>query len=156
MIEEKLKLEDLLKSSPEVDDSEIIQEIAIIGAGVMGQGLAQTISSAGMDVLLIEKNEKQLKQSKTMLSETMDREIKRWGMTKSEKKAILSRIAWEANFDKVADRDLIIEAVDEDYNLKVSIFSELDKKAKTDCIFVSNTSTLSLTKLAETTSRPDK
>jgi len=156
MIEEKLKLEDLLKSSPEVDDSETIQEIAIIGAGVMGQGLAQTISSAGMDVLLIEKNEKQLKQSKTMLSETMDREIKRWGMTKSEKKAILSRIAWEANFDKVADRELIIEAVDEDYDLKVSIFSELDKKAKKDCIFVSNTSTLSLTKLAETTSRPDK
>jgi len=156
MMEGKLKLEDLLKSSPEVDDSETIQEIAIIGAGVMGQGLAQTISSAGMDVLLIEKNEKQLKQSKTMLSETMDREIKRWGMTKSEKKAILSRIAWEANFDKVADRDLIIEAVDEDYNLKVSIFSELDKKAKTDCIFVSNTSTLSLTRLAETTSRPDK
>lgn len=156
MIEEKLKLEDLLKSSPEVDDSETIQEIAIVGAGVMGQGLAQTISSAGMDVLLIEKNEKQLKQSKTMLSETMDREIKRWGMTKSEKKAILSRIAWEANFDEVADRDLIIEAVDEDYNLKKSIFSELDKKAKTNCIFVSNTSTLSLTKLAETTSRPDK
>lgn len=156
MMEGKLKLEDLLKSSPEVDDSETIQEIAIIGAGVMGQGLAQTISSAGMDVLLIEKNEKQLKQSRTMLSETMDREIKRWGMTKSEKKAILSRIAWEANFDKVADRDLIIEAVDEDYNLKVSIFSELDKKAKTDCIFVSNTSTLSLTRLAETTNRPDK
>lgn len=155
-MEGKLKLEDLLKSSPEVDDSETIQEIAIIGAGVMGQGLAQTISSAGMDVLLIEKNEKQLKQSRTMLSETMDREIKRWGMTKSEKKAILSRIAWEANFDKVADRDLIIEAVDEDYNLKVSIFSELDKKAKTDCIFVSNTSTLSLTRLAETTNRPDK
>ncbi len=156
MMEGKLKLEDLLRSSPEVDDSDTIQEIAIIGAGVMGQGLAQTISSAGMDVLLIEKNEKYLKHSKTMLSETMDREIKRWGMTKSDKKAILSRIAWEANFDKVADRDLIIEAVDEDYNLKVSIFSELDKKAKTDCIFVSNTSTLSLTKLAETTSRPDK
>jgi 3-hydroxybutyryl-CoA dehydrogenase len=156
MMEGKLKLEDLLKSSPEVDDSETIQEIAIVGAGVMGQGLAQTISSAGMDVLLIEKNEKKLKQSKSMISETMDREIKRWGMTKSEKKAILSRIAWEANFDKVADRDLIIEAVDEDYNLKRSIFTELDKKAKTDCIFVSNTSTLSLTKLAETTSRPDK
>ena len=155
-MEGKLKLEDLLKSSPEVDDSETIQEIAIVGAGVMGQGLAQTISSAGMDVLLIEKNEKQLKQSKSMISETMDREIKRWGMTKSEKKAILSRIAWEANFDKVVDRDLIIEAVDEDYNLKRGIFTELDKKAKKDCIFVSNTSTLSLTKLAETTNRPDK
>jgi 3-hydroxybutyryl-CoA dehydrogenase len=156
MIEEKLKLEDLLKSTPEVDDSDSINEIAIIGAGVMGQGIAQTISAAGMDVLIIEKNEKHLKQSKAMLSETMDREIKRWGMTKSEKKAILSRIAWDTNFDKISDRDLIIEAVDEDYDLKVNIFSQLDKKAKKECIFVSNTSTLSLTKISEKTSRPDK
>lgn len=152
----ELKLEDLLKSSPKVDDQNSVKEIAIIGAGVMGQGLAQTFSSAGMDVLLIEKNEKQLKQSKAMLSEYMDREIKRWAMTKSEKKAILSRIVWDTNFDKIADRDLIIEAVDEDFDLKVKIFTDLDKKAKKDCIFVSNTSTLSLTKIAEKTSRPDK
>ena len=152
----ELKLEDLLKSSPKVEDQNSVKEIAIIGAGVMGQGLAQTFSSAGMDVLLIEKNEKQLKESKAMLSENMDREIKRWAMTKSEKKAILSRIVWDTNFDKIADRDLIIEAVDEDFDLKVKIFTDLDKKAKKDCIFVSNTSTLSLTKIAEKTSRPDK
>ena len=109
-----------------------------------------------MDVIIIEKDEKHLKASKTMLSDSMDREIKRWGMTKSEKKAILSRIAWETTIDNIGDRDLIIEAVDEDYDLKVKIFSHLDKKAKKDCIFVSNTSTLSLTKIAETTSRPDK
>lgn len=156
MPEKELKLEDLLKSSPKVDDQNSVKEIAIIGAGVMGQGLAQTFSSAGLDVLLIEKNEKQLKQSKAMLSEYMDREIKRWAMTKSEKKAILSRIVWDTNFDKIADRDLIIEAVDEDFDLKVKIFTDLDKKAKKDCIFVSNTSTLSLTKIAEKTSRPDK
>jgi 3-hydroxybutyryl-CoA dehydrogenase len=152
----ELKLEDLLKSSPKVDDQDSVKEIAIIGAGVMGQGMAQTISAAGMDVLLIEKNDKKLKQSKAMLSEYIDREINRWAMTKSEKKSILSRIIWDTTFDKIADRDLIIEAVDEDFDLKVTIFSQLDKKAKKDCIFVSNTSTLSLTKIAETTSRPDK
>ena len=156
MSADKLTLEDLLKSSPEVEDTEAIQDIAIIGAGVMGQGIAQTISAAGLDVIVIEKDEKHLKTSKTMLSDSMDREIKRWSMTKSEKKAILSRIAWETTIDNIGDRDLIIEAVDEDYDLKVKIFSQLDKKAKKDCIFVSNTSTLSLTKLAETTSRPDK
>ena len=156
MPEKELKLEDLLKSSPKMNEHDSINEIAIIGAGVMGQGIAQTISSAGMDVLLIEKSEKHSKAAKAMLSETMDREIKRWAMTKSEKKTILSRITWEINYDKIADRDLIIEAVDEDFDLKVNIFSQLDKKAKKDCIFVSNTSTLSLTKLAETTSRPDK
>ncbi|HSW56755.1 MAG TPA: 3-hydroxyacyl-CoA dehydrogenase NAD-binding domain-containing protein [Ignavibacteriaceae bacterium] len=156
MPEKELKLEDLLKSSPKMSEQDNINEIAIIGAGVMGQGIAQTISAAGMDVLLIEKNEKKLKQSKAMLSESIDREIKRWAMTKSDKKAILSRIKWEINYDKIADRDLIVEAVDEDFDLKVNIFSQLDKQAKKDCIFVSNTSTLSLTKLAETTSRPDK
>ena len=156
MPEKELKLEDLLKSSPKVEDQDSVNEIAIIGAGVMGQGIAQTISSAGMDVLLIEKNEKTLKQSKAMLSESIDREIKRWAMTKSDKKSILSRIVWDTNFDKIADRDLIIEAVDEDYDLKVNIFSQLDKKAKKDCIFVSNSSTLSLTAISEKTSRPDK
>lgn len=156
MPQKELKLEDLLKSAPIVGDQDVINEIAIIGAGVMGQGIAQTISAAGMDVLLIEKNEKTLKASKTMLSEFMDREISRWGMTKSEKKAILSRITWETNYDKITDRDLIIEAVDEDYDMKVNIFLQLDKKAKKDCIFVSNTSTLSLTQISEKTSRPDK
>ena len=156
MIEDKLRLEDLLKSSPKTDEKDSIKDIAIIGAGVMGQGIAQTISSAGLDVLLIEKNENQLKHSKAMLSEYMEREIKRWAMTKSEKKAILSRIIWDTNFEQIGDRDLIIEAVDEDFDLKVNIFIELDKKAKNECIFVSNSSTLSLTKISERTSRPDK
>ena len=88
----------------------------------MGQGIAQTISSAGLDVLLIEKNEKQLKHSKSLLSDYMDREIKRWAMTKSDKKAILSRIIWDTSFEKIGDYDLIIEAVDEEFDLKVSSF----------------------------------
>ncbi len=158
MAEEKLTLEDLLKSTTETveTDDQAVNEIAIVGAGIMGQGIAQTISAAGLDVLVIERDEKHLKRAKEMLSESMDREIKRWGMTKSEKKSILSRIVWDTTIEKIGDRDLIIEAVDEDYDLKVEIFSQLDKKAKKDCIFVSNTSTLSLTKIAETTSRPDK
>lgn len=156
MPHKELKLEDLLKSSPKVEDQDSLKEIAIIGAGIMGQGLAQTFSSAGLDVLIIEKNEKQMKHSKNMLSETMDREINRWSMTKSEKKAILSRIIWDTNLDKIGDRDLIVEAVDEDFDLKVKVFTELDKKANNRCIFVSNSSTLSLTKISEKTSRPDK
>jgi 3-hydroxybutyryl-CoA dehydrogenase len=156
MIKDKLRLEDLLKSAPKVDDQDSINDIAIIGAGVMGQGIAQTISAAGLDVLLIEKNEKHLKHSQHALSEYMDREIKRWAMTKSDKKSILSRIIWDTNFEKIGDYDLIIEAVDEDFNLKVKIFTELDKTANENCIFVSNSSTLSLTKISEKTSRPEK
>lgn len=157
MQEEKLKLEDLLSHTRlETEGGESINNVAIIGAGVMGQGIGQTIAASGMEVLIIENGEKELKKAKAMLTETMDREIKRWAMTKSDKKAVLSRIKWETNFDRVSDRDLIIEAVYEDFDLKVQIFKELDKKAKDGCIFVSNTSTLSLTKISEMTNRPDR
>jgi 3-hydroxybutyryl-CoA dehydrogenase len=109
-----------------------------------------------VEVLIIEKNENELNSAKNKLSETIDREIKRWAMTSSDKKAILGRITWETNFENVDDCDLIIEAVTEDFKLKIDIFAELDKRAKKECIFVSNTSTLSLTKISETTTRPDK
>ncbi len=157
MQEQNLRLEDLLGKTKLSDDNKgVINNVAIIGAGIMGQGIAHTIAAAGIDVLVIEKDAEHLEKAKQDLSETIDREIKRWALTRSEKKSIFSRIKWEISLTKVAEYDLIIEAVDEDFNLKQLIFSELDSLAKKETIFVSNTSTLSLTKLAETTSRPDK
>jgi 3-hydroxybutyryl-CoA dehydrogenase len=156
MASEKLKLEDLLSRTKKYDTPDRINVVSIIGAGVMGQGIAQTIASAGIDVRLIEKNNDRLVKAKSALSESLDREIKRWSLTQSEKKSILSRIKWKINFEDIDKSDLIVEAVDEDLDLKKSIFKELDRLVKKDTIFVSNTSTLSLTKLAESTSREDK
>ncbi|MCL5030269.1 MAG: 3-hydroxyacyl-CoA dehydrogenase NAD-binding domain-containing protein [Bacteroidetes bacterium] len=157
MQEQNLRLEDLLGKTKIPDDNKgVINNVAIIGAGIMGQGIAHTVAAAGIDVLIIEKDAEHLDKAKLNLSETIDREIKRWALTQSEKKSILSRIKWEILLNQVAEYDLIIEAVDEDFNLKQLIFTELDSLAKKETIFVSNTSTLSLTKLAETTSRPDK
>ncbi len=157
MQNENIKLEDLLSKTKSVQtDIGNINSVAIIGAGVMGQGIAHTIAAAGMDVLMIEKDAAHLQKSKADLAESIDREIKRWAMTKTEKKSILSRIKWELSLNSVNEYDLIIEAVDEDFNLKQLIFMELDSIAKKETIFVSNTSTLSLTKLSETTSRPEK
>ena len=133
-----------------------INNVAIIGAGVMGQGIAHTIAAAGLEVMVIEKDVEHLEKSKQNLTESIDREIKRWAITQSEKKSILSRINWKFTLEKINEYDLIIEAVDEDFQLKQLIFSDLDSLANKDAIFVSNTSTLSLTKIAETTSRPDK
>ncbi len=155
MENEKLKLEDLLEKRNQYEEG-VINNIAIIGAGVMGQGIAQTIAAAGLEVLLIERDNKHLKKAKDVLSSSIDREIRRWSVTPSEKKAILSRIKWEIAFDKIKDCDLIIEAVDEDFELKKNIFQKADALADKDTIFVSNTSTLSLTKIAESTSRPEK
>jgi 3-hydroxybutyryl-CoA dehydrogenase len=157
MQEENLKLEDLLgKTKMSGNVSGTINNVAIIGAGVMGQGIAHTVAAAGLEVMIVEKDIEHLEKSKLDLIESIDREIKRWAITQSEKKSILNRINWKYTLEKINEYDLIIEAVGEDFQLKQLIFSELDSLAKKDAIFVSNTSTLSLTKIAEITSRQDK
>lgn len=156
MERENLKLEDLIDSNSLSDESERINSIAIIGAGVMGQGIAQSVAASGIEVVMIEKDGVHLENARISLTDSIDREIKRWVMTESDKKSILSRITWECKLEKARKCDLIIEAVDEDFELKKKIFQQLDQIALHDTIFVSNTSTLSLTQIAETTSRPDK
>ncbi|MEG8947188.1 3-hydroxyacyl-CoA dehydrogenase family protein [Rosettibacter firmus] len=156
MAEEKLKLEDLLGSVQRTEDYDRIDFVAIVGGGIMGQGIAQTISAAGIDVVIIEKDEDRIEKSKENLKASMEREIARWAMTQSEMKSILSRIKWTLDRNDIPECDLVIEAVDENYELKRKIFKELDEIAKPQTIFISNTSTLSLTKIAEVTNRRDK
>ncbi|MCX7875807.1 MAG: 3-hydroxyacyl-CoA dehydrogenase NAD-binding domain-containing protein [Melioribacteraceae bacterium] len=156
MADEKLKLQDLLTEVQRTEETERIEYVAIIGGGIMGQGIAQTISAAGIDVLIIEKDEERAEKSKEGLKASMEREISRWAMTQSEMKSILSRIKWETETTEIPNCDLVIEAVDENYDLKREIFKTLDAIAKPETIFISNTSTLSLTKIAEVTNRKDK
>jgi len=156
MQDENLRLEDLLSASTAPDAKPGINIVAIIGAGVMGQGIGQTIAAHGFEVLMVERDINLLEKSKVHLSDSIDYEIKRWSMTNSDKKAILGRIKWQNNLKNINEYDLIIEAVEEDFGIKVKVFQELDKLAKKEAIFVSNTSTLSLTKISEKTSRPDK
>ncbi|KAF0139027.1 MAG: 3-hydroxybutyryl-CoA dehydrogenase [Stygiobacter sp.] len=156
MADEKLKLEDLLGDVQRTEEKERIDYVAIIGGGIMGQGIAQTISAAGLDVLIVERDEEQVEKSKDSLKASMEREITRWAMTQSEMKSVLSRIKWTTDKSEIPECDLIIEAVDENYDLKKRIFKELDSIAKPETIFISNTSTLSLTKIADVTKRKDK
>jgi 3-hydroxybutyryl-CoA dehydrogenase len=156
MQEEQLKLEDLLGREKISDGLHYINNVAIIGAGIMGQGIAQTIASAGIEVKVIEKDKKHLDKANAKLSESIDREIRRWSITESEKRAILSRINWADSLEEIKNCELVIEAVEENFDLKVEIFKQMDKLAKKDAIFVSNTSTLSLTKISEATTRPDR
>lgn len=156
MANDKLRLEDLLSEVQRTDDSDRIEYVAIIGGGVMGQGIAQTISAAGIDVLLVELDKERMEKAKDSLKASMEREIARWAMTQSEMKSILSRIKWTFDKNEIPECDLIIEAVDENIELKKKIFRELDAIARPDTIFISNTSTLSLTKIAEATKRRDK
>lgn len=156
MADEKLKLEDLLGGVQRVEVDERIEYVAIIGGGIMGQGIAQTIATAGVDVAIVEVDEDRVLKAEENLKAGMEREIARWAMTQSEMKSILARIKWYTDLSEIPECDLVIEAVDENYDLKKKIFKELEAKAKPDTIFISNTSTLSLTKIAQVTNRPDK
>jgi len=156
MSDEKLKLEDLLNDAKQPIIHDAIEYVAIIGAGVMGQGIAQTVAAAGIDVIIIEKDEEQLEKAKESMKSAMMYEIDRWAMTESEMKSILSRINWNLDLNEVSECDLIIESVAENFHLKRLIFNRLDEIARPETIFVSNTSTLSLTTLAEVTRRADK
>jgi 3-hydroxybutyryl-CoA dehydrogenase len=106
--------------------------------------------------LMIETTLENVKIAKEQLNRHMEHEISRWSMTKSEMKSIMSRIQWSLDIDEVKDADFIIEAVEENFEQKKEIFISLDKVARPDTILVSNTSTLSLTQIAEGTSRPEK
>jgi 3-hydroxybutyryl-CoA dehydrogenase len=152
----EVTLNDLLGDIAQPEEVDKIELVAIIGAGVMGQGIAQTISSAGIDVLMIEKTIENVDLAKEHLSRNMEHEISRWAMTKSEMKSIMNKIQWSLDINDVKDADFIIEAVEENFETKRQIFTVLDRVAKQDTILVSNTSTLSLTKIAELTKRPDK
>jgi 3-hydroxybutyryl-CoA dehydrogenase len=153
---DNIKLEDLLGKTKLASKAEQINLVAVVGGGVMGQGIAQTVAGSGIETIVIEKDENQLEKAQKNLSESIDREINRWTLTKSEKKSIFARIHWDIDLKKVHECELIIEAVDEDFELKRDIFRKLDKIVKNETIYISSASTLSLTKIAETTDRPDK
>lgn len=156
MAKDNLKLEDLLEDANQHDNGSQFEYVAIIGAGIMGQGIAQTVAAAGIEVIIIEKDEKHLEKGKAQIENSMNHEIERWAMTESEKRAILSRIRWHLDINEASECDLIIESIVENYQLKRVLFKKLDEIASPNTILVSNTSTLSLTEIAEVTNRKDK
>ncbi len=154
---EKLRFEDLqstfVKKSKGKDDFHLI---GVIGLGVMGQGIAETISGAGIEVIVAEKNEKSLKAGLDSLSKAMDWEIKRWGKTASDKRAVLSRIKSTTNIADLKNCDIIIEAIDENFEAKRQLIEAFYSIGKEDAVFISNTATLGLSKLAASSKRPDR
>jgi len=149
--------ESIVGKAPEVneDSPQNLTRAGVIGAGTMGQGIAQLLASSGIDVILVDKNEETLKKSMSELTESMDREIARWAMTASEKRAVLSRISPTTDFDDLDGLKLIIEAVPEVLELKQELFQHLDGLCDGEAILVSNTSTLSLSEIASVTEHPE-
>ncbi|MFF2482208.1 3-hydroxyacyl-CoA dehydrogenase family protein [Paenibacillus sp. NPDC058071] len=133
-----------------------IKKIGVIGAGTMGQGIAEMLASNGLDVYVIERSEERLTYGKTMIELSLDKQIEKWALTQSEKKQILSRIHMSVSYDCLAGCELVIETITEDLDAKKAVFEQLDLICSPDVILASNTSTLSLTELASVTAHPER
>ena len=133
-----------------------ISRIAIIGAGVMGRGIAEVAAQKGIEVVLVERNKESLDGSLATLGEALDREIARWGITRGDKRAILSRITGTVELDDVGDVQFVVEALPDNLQMKIEMFTRFDELWKEPVVFISNTSTLSITELGEAASCPER
>ena len=130
--------------------------LVIVGGGTMGRGIAIVASRRSMEVLLIEESETSLERSLNKISTNLDHEIAHWAMTESEKQAILTRIKGGVDFSEISDQHFIVETLPENLELKMNVFRELDRYCVPEAIFITNTSTFSITELASATERYDR
>ncbi|NQV52575.1 MAG: 3-hydroxybutyryl-CoA dehydrogenase [Flavobacteriales bacterium] len=134
-----------------------MNRIAVIGAGTMGNGIAHVFAQFGYDVNLIDISDSNLDRGMAAIAKNLDRQVKKEQITEEEKTAILSRIVTTTDMAKgVSDRELVVEAATENVELKLKIFKDLDASAPRECILASNTSSISITKIAAVTSRPEQ
>ncbi len=158
MPEEQISFKDLEQEMTMVphQETERIDFVGLVGGGVMGRGLAHTLSAQGLNVLIVERDSERAQLCLEGLAENMDREIQRWSMTSSEKRALLSRIKVTTDINDVAHTDFVMEVVDEQFELKQELLLKLDKICAPTTIIASNTSTLSLTKIAKPVAHPSR
>ncbi len=131
-----------------------IKTIGIVGAGTMGNGIAQAFAVAGFSVIMADISEAAVQKGVATIAGSLDRLIKKEKMSAEQKAAALALIGTATDVAALKDVDLIIEAATENFELKTRIFKQLDELAKPDAIIASNTSSISITKLAAATKRP--
>jgi 3-hydroxybutyryl-CoA dehydrogenase len=132
-----------------------VKKIGIIGAGQMGSGIAQVAAQNGFEVLLSDISKEALEKAKAGIAQSCDRFIKKQTMTEQQKDQIIAGIKVSANFTDLKEVDFIIEAATENVNLKLDIFRKLDEVCRAGVILCSNTSSISITKIAASTKRPE-
>jgi len=133
-----------------------IKKIGVLGAGLMGNGIAQVFSQAGYDVVMRDIEDRFVEGGMANITKNLDRSVKKERITAEDKEAILGRIKGTTNMEDLKDVDFIVEAVIENADLKKQVFKELEELCKPDIIFASNTSSISITELGAATKKPDK
>ena len=130
--------------------------IGVIGAGTMGNGIAQTAAGVGIDVILCDVKPEFVERGLANIGKSLDRFVKKETITEAQKGEILGRIKGTTNLEDAKDCSLIVEAASENFEIKKYIFEQLDSFTSADTILATNTSSISITKIAATTGRPDK
>ncbi|MGE8940303.1 3-hydroxybutyryl-CoA dehydrogenase [Leptospira interrogans] len=133
-----------------------IKKVGIIGAGQMGSGIAHVVSLAGYDVLMADLAKESVDKALATIEKNMDRQVSRGLIKADDKAAAIRRIGYAPNYEALGDCDLVIEAASEDESVKRKIFIELCPKLKPSAVIASNTSSISITRLASTTKRPER
>ena len=133
-----------------------IRKIGVIGAGQMGNGIAHVAALAGFDVLLNDLSEDRIKSALATIDGNLKRLVAKSGLTDDARKAALNRIKPAASIDALADCDMVIESAAEKEEIKRKIFHDLCAVLKQDAIVASNTSSISITRLAAATDRPER
>jgi len=133
-----------------------IEKVGIVGAGLMGSGIAEVAAKAGFDVVVREIDEPSADRGRARIEASMDRAVEKEKLTAEERDGALDRIAFTTKLEALADRDLVIEAIIEDLEAKNELFGTLDEICADHAIFASNTSSLTITDMAAATDRPDR
>jgi 3-hydroxybutyryl-CoA dehydrogenase len=134
-----------------------MKNISVIGAGTMGNGIAHVFAQNGFSVSLIDVSESQLQKAITTITKNLDRQVAKGSITEEQKTATLQNLSTQTQIEAGVEKaDLVVEAATENVNLKLDIFKKIDAAAPAHCILASNTSSISITKIAAVTTRPNK
>jgi 3-hydroxybutyryl-CoA dehydrogenase len=133
-----------------------IQSVGIIGAGTMGNGIAQACAVSGLNVVMVDINDAAVAKGLSSIASSLDRLIKKEKMTEAEKASALARIKTSTNYQDFKGSQMVIEAATENYDLKIKILKQLDGIVSKDTIIASNTSSISITQMAAEVSNPQR
>ncbi len=147
---------------PALDDQKVeaklveIKKVGVLGAGLMGHGIAQVAAQSGYEVVLREVNDEKLQKGFGKIEKQLARAVEKGRMEQSDADAVKERIQRTTDYNDLADCDLVIEAITEDLSLKLEMWREVDGIVKPEALFATNTSSLPVIDQAASTSRPDK
>jgi 3-hydroxybutyryl-CoA dehydrogenase len=133
-----------------------IKRVGVVGAGTMGNGIAHVFARSGFNVILCDVEQRFLDRGLATITKNLDREVAKNKITEADKASALKNIEAVTDRAKLGDCDFIVEAATERFEIKTEIFRDLDRLARAEVILASNTSSISITKLAALTKRPDK